>query len=109
MESFVAQKWAFVRFGGGGAQSDLWAQVLADALDCDVHQLTEPRATNARGAAFLAWAELGAISIDDVPGLLDVHAVREPDPAARMAMDIGLEQLSTLHPVLGQMGLKGRA
>ena len=34
---------------------------LADALDRPVHQLEEPRATNARGAAFLAFAPLGVL------------------------------------------------
>lgn len=100
VEGFVGTSWPFVRFGGGGAQSDLWAQVLADALDRPVHQLVEPRATNARGAAFLAFAELGEIAIDDVPGLLHVHAVRDPDPAARTAMDATLAALTRLHPHL---------
>ena len=70
VESFVGHDFPTLRFGGGGAQSDLWAQILADALDRPVHQLEEPRATNARGAAFLAFAILGQLSIDDVPSLL---------------------------------------
>ena len=56
VESFVGNEFASLRFGGGGAQSDLWAQMMADALDRPVHQLEEPRATNARGAAFLAFS-----------------------------------------------------
>ena len=69
VESFVGHDFAFLRFGGGGAQSDLWAQILADSLDRPIHQLEEPRATNARGAAFLAFSILGNLSIDDVPCL----------------------------------------
>jgi xylulokinase len=97
VEQFAGADWPFLRFGGGGALSDLWAQTLADALDRPVHQLAEPRVTNARGAAFLALAQLGAISIDDVPGLLEVHAVRDPDPAVRALMDTALERLISLH------------
>lgn len=100
VETFVDSSWPFLRFGGGGAQSDLWAQMLADALDRPIHQLAEPRATNARGAAFLAFAELGAIDITDVARLLDVHAVRDPEPTTRAAMDAALAHLVRLHPTL---------
>ncbi|MDP9463239.1 MAG: FGGY-family carbohydrate kinase, partial [Actinomycetota bacterium] len=107
VESFVGHDFAHVRFGGGGAQSDLWAQMLADALDRPVHQLDEPRATNARGAAFLAFATLGKLSIDDVPGLLRTRAVRQPDPANRDSMDGALRRLTELHRAL--VGLADRA
>ena len=100
VESFVGHDFPTLRFGGGGAQSDLWAQVLADALDRPVHQLEEPRATNARGAAFLAFATLGQLSIDDVPSLLLTRAVREPDPANRECMDAALGRLIEFHRAL---------
>ena len=100
VESFVGHDFSFVRFGGGGAQSDLWAQVLADALDRPVDQLEEPRATNARGAAFLAFAILGKLSLDDVPSLLLTRAVREPNPANRACMDAALGRLIEFHRAL---------
>jgi xylulokinase len=100
VESFVGHDFSMIRFGGGGAQSDLWSQILADALDRPVHQLEEPRATNARGAAFLAFATLGKLSIDDVPSLLLTHAVREPNPANRECMDAALGQLVEFHRAL---------
>jgi xylulokinase len=100
VEQFVGHDFASIRFGGGGAQSDLWSQILADALDRPVHQLEEPRATNARGAAFLAFATLGQMSIDDVPSLLRTRAVREPDPANRDCMDRVLRRLTELHRTL---------
>jgi xylulokinase len=99
-ESFVGHDFGSVRFGGGGALSDLWAQILADALDRPVHQLEEPRATNARGAAFLAFSTLGMLSIDDVPSLLRVRAVREPDAANREGMDAAILRLTEAHGAL---------
>ncbi len=102
VEAFVGNPFPFLRFGGGGAQSDLWAQVLADALDRPVHQLADPRATNARGAAFLALADLGLIDIAETPALLQVAAVREPMPERRAAMDRALAALVALHPTLAQ-------
>jgi xylulokinase len=98
MEDFVGNPLPFVRFGGGGAQSDLWAQILADALGVPVHQLHDPRTMNARGAAFLAFAELGNLSLDDIPSLLRVRAVRDPDAAAAPAMADALARLRALHP-----------
>jgi xylulokinase len=100
VEGFVGHEFDFVRFGGGAAQSDLWAQVLADALNCPVHQLEEPRATNARGAAFLAFATLGKLAIDDIPSLLRTRAVRQPREANREAMDRALRRLNDLHRAL---------
>ena len=103
LERAVGASWPFVRFGGGGAMSDPWAQVLADALDRPVHQLDEPRATNARGAAFLAFVELGAIALDDVPSLLRVRRVFDPQPAHRATYDAALRRLTSLHPTLSEL------
>jgi xylulokinase len=103
VERAVDAQWPYLRFGGGGAQSDTWAQVLADSLDRPVHQLHEPRATNARGAAFLAFAELGAIRLDDVPSLLRVRAVFDPRPAHRATYDAALARLTSLHPTLATL------
>ncbi|MFN8021605.1 MAG: FGGY family carbohydrate kinase [Acidimicrobiales bacterium] len=100
MEAFVGTTWPSLAFGGGGAQSALWAQVLADALDRPVRRLAQPRATNARGAAFLAFADLGAIALDEVPSLLDVAAVHDPDPARREHVAAALRRLQALHPAL---------
>ena len=100
VESFTGARYPFLRFGGGGAMSPLWAQILADALDRPVHRLREPRAANARGAAFLAFADLGLLDLTDVPALLHVETVHEPSPAARPAMERALARLVALHPTL---------
>ncbi len=103
VEAFVGNEFATVCFGGGAAQSDLWAQMMADALDRPVRQLQEPRATNARGAAFLAFSTLGHLSMDDVPSLLRTRAIREPDPGARATMDVALERMIDLHRALANL------
>jgi xylulokinase len=100
VEAFVGNDFPYIRFGGGAALSDLWAQILADALDRPVHQLDQPRTTNARGAAFLAFATLGRLSLDDVPSLLVVRAIREPDPSNREIMDRALQRLTEFHTAL---------
>ena len=100
VEAFVGHDFDSLRFGGGAAQSDLWAQVLADALDRPIHQIEEPRATNARGAAFLAFSTLGRLALDDVPSLLRIRAVYTPDSANREGMDRALRRLTALHGAL---------
>ena len=59
-------------FGGGGAQSACGRRSSPTRCGRPVAALAEPRATNARGAAFLAFAELGMLDLDDVPSLLRV-------------------------------------
>ena len=78
----------------------LWAQVLAEALGVPVHRLAEPRATNARGAAFLALHDLGLRPLADVPSLLEVAQVHEPTTAGRVAMEAGLARLVAMHAAM---------
>jgi xylulokinase len=78
--SFARAGWTSIRFGGGGAASALWAQILADALAVDVDQLAGCETTNARGAALLALVRLGHIALDDIPHLLHVRQRFTPDP-----------------------------
>ena len=103
VEEFVGGRFPFVRFGGGGAQSALWAQLLADALQRPVHRLAEPRATNARGAAFLAFAALGLLDLDDVPSLLHTAHVHEPQPASAAHMQHLLANHIAIHPALSSL------
>lgn len=100
VESFVGGAFPFIRFGGGGAQSPLWAQLLSDALDRPVHRLAEPRATNARGAAFLAFNALGMLDLADVPSLLHTAEVHDPNPHNRDHMRNALHRHAALHPFL---------
>ena len=100
VESFVGGQFPLIRFGGGGAQSPLWAQLLADSMERPVHRLAEPRATNARGAAFLAFNALGMLDLADVSSLLHTAEVHEPNPAARDQMRHALARHAALHPSL---------
>jgi xylulokinase len=100
VEAFVGNPFPVLRFGGGGAMSPLWSQIIADACDRPVHALAEPRAANARGAALLAFSDLGVVDLADVPSLLRVQREHMPDTRARSAMDAALARLIALHPAL---------
>jgi xylulokinase len=108
VEEFTGHRYERLAFGGGGALSSLWGQVLADATGRRVERLAEPRATNARGAAFLAFCELGLLDLDDVAGLLRVDETHEPDSRHRGVMDQALETLTTLHPQLSLLAARPR-
>jgi xylulokinase len=100
VEALAGADWPAVRFGGGGATSALWAQVLADVLGRRVDRLAEPRTTNARGAALLALAQLGRIAVDDIPAMVRVERSHEPDAANHERHAADLEQLVAVHAAL---------
>ncbi len=68
---------------GGGAQSDVWCQILADVTGQPVRQLESPIQTNAIGATFIAGVGLGALSFGDLAQLRRTRALYEPNPALR--------------------------
>jgi xylulokinase len=76
------QTYAEVSFGGGGARSALWGQVLADTFGVPVRRLANSHTTNAQGAALVALCQNGAVSLADIPSQLTPAQVHEPDPAA---------------------------
>ena len=109
VDDFTRHRYDSLGVGGGGAMSPLWGQILSDALGRRVERLSEPRATNARGAAFLAFAELGLLDLDEVAGLLRIDEVHEPDPLNRGVMEQALETLTTLHPPLSSLAARPRS
>ena len=70
-----------ITLGGGGAQSALWGQILADVAAVPVRRLAAPTVTNAHGAGLLALVECGEIPLGEVPSLLRVAQVHDPGDA----------------------------
>ncbi len=67
-----------ITFGGGGAGSSLWGQILSDATGVPVRRLARSNCTNAHGAALLALYETGACQLADLPNFLVTAEVHEP-------------------------------
>jgi xylulokinase len=86
-EKFLSRRIERFGFAGGGAQSDVWAQIHADVLGVPIHQLDDPVNTTARGAALLALAALGHRSLEEFPGLVKTKRVFEPDESNRPIYD----------------------
>lgn len=61
-----------IRFVGGGARSDTWAQILADVTGRTFEVIEHPENAGAAGAALVCGIGLGAIRFEDVPGIVQV-------------------------------------
>jgi xylulokinase len=86
-EKFLGTKIDHVRFAGGGALSDLWAQIHADVLKIPVHQVADPLNTTVMGAAMLAFYTLGHLSPAEIAGRVAIKQVFHPDAGKRKIYD----------------------
>ncbi len=67
-----------VRFVGGGARSDTWAQILADVTGRTIEVIDRPENAGAAGAALICGVGLGAIQFDDIPRIVHVAKTFTP-------------------------------
>jgi xylulokinase len=86
-EKFIGRKFEKFRFAGGGALSDVWAQIHADVLGVPIHQVDDPAHTTIRGAALLAFNKLGFRGIEEFPNLIKIRKVFEPNVKNRVVYD----------------------
>jgi xylulokinase len=84
---FVGRRPEAVTMVGGGAQSGLWCQVMADVTGCAIRQPEAPIQANALGAAFIGAAGIGALSLRESSALLRLRRVYEPNKTHRALYD----------------------
>ncbi len=82
VEKYTKRPFDTLAFVGGGANSDLWSQIHADATGRTIRQIADPVLANVRGAGLLTLLALGHLQIADIPSTVTVKATYEPDPAA---------------------------
>jgi xylulokinase len=87
VEKFIGRKIEVMNFVGGGANSNIWSQILADVMNITIRQVKDPIQANARGAAFMAAVGLGEITFEDIPGLVEYNRIYEPNPIHRVVYD----------------------
>ena len=75
---FLGETASQITLVGGGGESELWAQIFADALDVAVRVPREPIQANVRGAAFLAGVGVGALAFEDIPARVPILRTFEP-------------------------------
>jgi len=81
MDRFMGRKTRSIHIVGGGAQSDIWCQIFADALNVEIKQVAGPVYANACGAAWIGAVGLGEIGFNDIPRLVQFKRVYEPQQA----------------------------
>jgi xylulokinase len=72
---------------GGGAQSDVWCQIIADVTGRPIRQASQPIQANAIGAAFIAAVAIGATTFDQLRALRRERRIYEPSRALRRLYD----------------------
>jgi xylulokinase len=82
VEKYCKRRLETMAFVGGGANSDLWSQMHADATGRTIRQVADPVLANVRGAGLLTLLALGHITVADIPGTVRVRATYEPDPSS---------------------------
>ena len=87
VEKFMKRKIPSINIVGGGAQSDVWCQIFADVMDREIRQVADPVCANARGAAWMGAVGLGKIQFTDIPELVHINRVYQPDTRNRNLYD----------------------
>jgi xylulokinase len=100
VEKFLGRSVERLHVAGGGAASDVWCQIFADVLGIEVAQVEEPIQANARGAALIAAAGLGEISLSDAGRLVALKRSYQPNAAHLRLYD---ERFETFVEIYQQM------
>ncbi len=87
VENFCRRKMDPINVVGGGANSNLWCQILADVLGRRIKQVKNPIQAAARGAAFIASVGLGYIQFNDIPELIKIENEYHPNPKNQAVYD----------------------
>ncbi len=82
VEKFCKRRFDSLAFVGGGANSDLWSQMHADAMGRTIRQVADPVLANVRGAGLLTLLALGHLDVSAIPATVEVKATYTPDRSA---------------------------
>lgn len=87
VDKFTKRRLDPIRIIGGGAQSDLWCQIVADVCGRTIERVAEPLHAGLRGAAVFAAMGVGAVQAREVRALIPVDATFSPRPGNRAVYD----------------------
>ncbi|NQU65580.1 MAG: xylulose kinase [SAR324 cluster bacterium] len=83
VEKFMGCKFKNLRFAGGGALSDIWAQIYADVLQIPILQMEDPVQVTCRGAGLIGLVRLGHLALAEIPHRVKIRQTFEPNAANR--------------------------
>ncbi len=87
VERFIGRPLERIHISGGGANSAVWCQIMADVLNRPIYQISEPIQATARGAALLAAVALDYLTLEEVDRQVKIETLYEPDPDLRQLYD----------------------
>ncbi len=97
VERFIKRPMTTLNIIGGGGESKLWCQIMADVLNREIRRVKDPMQANGRGAAFIAAVALGYISFDDIPDLIRYDGIFSPQDTNRQIYDLLYKQFLRLY------------
>jgi xylulokinase len=80
---FIGRQPEAITAVGGGAQSDVWCQIIADITGIRIRQPQAAIQANALGAAFIAGVGIGELDFSEVSVRCKIQHTYEPNPAHR--------------------------
>lgn len=81
VEKMIARKLDSLNFIGGGANSAIWSQIMADVLNRPIRQVKDPLTANSRGTAMLALMSLGMMDTEQAAAAVEISKTYEPNAA----------------------------
>lgn len=96
-DHFAGRRLGPLRIVGGGAQSDLWCQIVADICDREVERVADPLLAGLRGAALAAALGLGELQPGQIRDLVPVDRTFVPDPSHRQTYDRAFAEFPRLY------------
>jgi len=97
VERFTGRRVEHITMIGGGARSDAWSRICADVLGRPVRQVADPVFATARGTALHGFAALGRIAWEEIPDLVPIAEVFEPEPATRGTYDPMFDEFTRMY------------
>jgi xylulokinase len=97
VEKFCHRPLDSLSFIGGGANSDVWCQIHADVTGKKIRQVDQPVLAGVRGASFLALIALGKLRVEQVPPMVPIKRVFEPDPSTRAEHELRFNEFVELY------------
>jgi len=87
VEKFVGRRVESLNMVGGGANSNIWCQIMADVLGRNIRQMKDPILVNVRGAANLAATTLGYTTLEEISATAQVAHTYTPTSENRPVYD----------------------
>jgi len=97
VEKYCKKRFDSLAFVGGGANSDIWSQIHADATGRTIRQVAEPVLANVRGVGLLTLVALGRIELKDIPATVKIKATYTPDQKASAVYEELLKEFVNLY------------